>query len=134
MSFQKGLRLKHIMHISFGIILKYYSQGLSLLGSTLSPFFPPPAPNSLPTLWMLGPPSLIHRGRSAPGGAYILLIILHIYTSTSAGSWPNKHISLPIIQNLAHQPIKHNYNSFQNMVYNGARPWGHYNFPREYNH
>jgi hypothetical protein len=25
----KGLRLKHIMHISFGIILKYYSQGLS---------------------------------------------------------------------------------------------------------
>jgi hypothetical protein len=75
----KGLRLKHIMHFSFGIILKYYSQGLSPLGSTLSPFFPPPAPNSLPTLWMLSPPSLIHRGRSAPGGVYILLIILHTY-------------------------------------------------------
>jgi hypothetical protein len=38
MSFQKGLRLKHIMHFSFGIILKYYFQGLSPLGSTLSPF------------------------------------------------------------------------------------------------
>jgi hypothetical protein len=33
-----------------------------------------PAPSSLPTLWMLSPPSLIHRGRSAPGGVYILLI------------------------------------------------------------
>jgi transposase InsO family protein len=28
--------------------------------------------------------------------------------------------------NLAHQPIKHTYNSFQNLVYNGAWPWGHY--------
>jgi hypothetical protein len=73
MSFQKGLRLKHIMHFSFGIILKYYSQGLSPLGSTLSPFFPPPAPNSLPILWTLSPPSLIHRGRSAPGGVYIFI-------------------------------------------------------------
>ena len=25
--------------------------------------------------------------------------------------------------------MKHNYNSFQNMVYNGAQPWGHYNPP-----
>jgi hypothetical protein len=91
MSFQKGLRLKHIMHFSFGIILKYYFQGLSPLGSILSPFFPPPAPNSLPILWTLSPPSLIHRGRSAPGGVYILLIILHIYIYiyTSAGSWPS---------------------------------------------
>jgi hypothetical protein len=56
-----------------------------------------------------------------------------IPTSTTVGSWPSTlrlpglttHKS-PAYKNLAHQPIKHNYNSFQNMVYNGARPWGHY--------
>jgi hypothetical protein len=79
MSFQKGLRLKHIMHFSFGIILKYYSQGLSPLGSTLSPFSHLHPPNSLSILWMLSPPSLIHRGRSAHGGVCILLILLHTY-------------------------------------------------------
>jgi hypothetical protein len=54
-------------------------------------------------------------------------------TYTTAGPWPSTlrlsglttHKS-PAYKNLAHQPIKHNYNFFQNMVYNGARPWGHY--------
>jgi hypothetical protein len=55
-------------------------------------------------------------------------------TYTIAGSWPSI-LKLPGItthkplayENLAHQPIKHNYNSFPNMVYNRALPWGHYN-------
>jgi hypothetical protein len=59
-----------------------------------------------------------------------------VITYTTAGSWPST-LRLPGLtthkppayKNLAHQPIKHNYNSFQNMVYNGARPWGHYNPP-----
>jgi hypothetical protein len=57
----KELRIRHIIHMSFGIILNYYSQGLSPLGLTLSPFSHLPAPNPLPSLWMLSPPSLIHR-------------------------------------------------------------------------
>ena len=56
-------------HISFETILKYYSRPKPLGLS----------PSSLPTLWTLSPPSLIHRGRSAPGGVYILLNILHTY-------------------------------------------------------
>jgi hypothetical protein len=58
-----------------------------------------------------------------------------VITYTTAGSWPST-LRLPGLtthkpptyKNLAHQPIKHNYNSFQNMVYNGARPWGHYTY------
>jgi len=54
-------------------------------------------------------------------------------TYTTAGTWPSilrlpgltTH-KPPAYENLVHQPIKHNYNSFPNMVYNGARPWGHY--------
>jgi hypothetical protein len=57
----KELRIIHIIHMSFGIILNYYSQGLIPLGLTLSPFSHLPAPNPLPSLWMLSPPSLIHR-------------------------------------------------------------------------
>ena len=41
--------------MSFGIILKYYSQGLSPLDLTLSPFSHLTAPNPLPSLWMLSP-------------------------------------------------------------------------------
>jgi hypothetical protein len=84
----KELRIKHIIHMSFGIILKYYSQGPKPLGSTLSPFSHLPAPNPLPTLWKLSPPSLIHRGRSARGGVYILLLF-RINTGTKSGSWPS---------------------------------------------
>jgi hypothetical protein len=81
---------------------------------------------------MLSPPSLIHRGRSAHGGVYVLLIVLRDYITTT-GSWPST-LRLPGLtthkppayKNSAHQPIKHNDNSFQNLVYNGARPWGHY--------
>ena len=40
----KELRIRHIIHMSFGIILNYYSQGLSPLGLTLSPLFPPSSP------------------------------------------------------------------------------------------
>jgi len=102
MSYQQGLRLQHIMHFSFGIILKYYSQGLSPLGSTLSPFFPPPSPNSLPIMWTLSPPSLIHHGRSAPAGVYILLMCCIYIQIQNPGPWPSilrlsgliKHISL----------------------------------------
>jgi hypothetical protein len=45
------------------------------LGLTLSPFSHLPAPNPLPSLWKLSPPSLIHRGRSTPGGVYKFLLI-----------------------------------------------------------
>jgi hypothetical protein len=41
------LRTKQIFHMAFGIILKYYSQGLKPLGSTLSLSFPPSSPQSL---------------------------------------------------------------------------------------
>jgi hypothetical protein len=41
------LRTKHIFHMAFGIILKYYSQGLKPLGSTLSLSFQPSSPQSL---------------------------------------------------------------------------------------
>jgi hypothetical protein len=59
------LRTKHRFHMAFGIILKYYSQGLKPLGSTLSLSFQPSSPQSLTqVLWKLSPPSLIHRGRS----------------------------------------------------------------------
>jgi hypothetical protein len=51
----KELRIKHIIHMSFGIILKYYSQGPKPLSSTLSPFSHLPDPNPLPTLWKLSP-------------------------------------------------------------------------------
>jgi hypothetical protein len=89
LSFQKKeLRIKHNIHMSFGIILKYYSQGLKPLGSTLSPSSHLPAPNPLPTLWKLSPPSLIHRGQSARDGVYILLLF-HINTGTKSGSWPS---------------------------------------------
>jgi hypothetical protein len=57
----KELRIRHIIHMSFRIILNYYSQGLSPLNLTLSPFSHLPAPNPLPSLQMLSPPSLIHR-------------------------------------------------------------------------
>jgi hypothetical protein len=112
------------MHMSlFKIILKYYFPSLSPLG--LAPRLitqPPshlPAPSSLPTLWMLSPPSLIHRGRSAPGGVFIFYKLICIHISTSAGFWPStlklpsltNHISLQLIQNLAHWPIEHIYNS-----------------------
>jgi hypothetical protein len=43
----KELRIKHIFHMDFGIILKYYSQGLKPLGSTLSLSFQPSSPQSL---------------------------------------------------------------------------------------
>jgi hypothetical protein len=59
------LGTKHIFPMAFGIILKYYAQGLKLLGSTLSLFFQPSNPQFLTqVLWKLSPPSLIHRGRS----------------------------------------------------------------------
>ena len=74
--------------MSFGIILKYYSKGLKPLGSTLSPFSHLPAPNPLPTLWKLSPPSLIHRGRSARGGVYILLLF-RMNTGIKSGSCPS---------------------------------------------
>jgi hypothetical protein len=82
----KELRIKHIIHMFFGIILKYYSQGPKPLGSTLSPFSHLPAPNPFPTLWKLSPPSLIHRGRSARVGVYILLLF-RINTGTKSSSW-----------------------------------------------
>jgi hypothetical protein len=72
------------MHMFFGIIIKYYSQGLSPLGLTLSLFSHLPALNPLPSLWKLSPPSLIHRGQSAPGSVYkFLLIVLHDYIYNS---------------------------------------------------
>jgi hypothetical protein len=57
-------------------------------------------------------------------------------TYTTAGLWTST-LRLPGLtthkppyyKTLSHQPIKHNYNSFQKMVYNGAHPWGHYNPP-----
>jgi hypothetical protein len=59
------LRTKHRFHMAFGIILKYYSQGLKPLGSTLSLSFQPSNPQSLTQVfWKFSPPSLIHRGRS----------------------------------------------------------------------
>jgi hypothetical protein len=75
----KELRIKHIIHMSLGIILKYYSQGLKPLGSTLSPFSHLLAPNPLPTLWKLSPPSLIHRGQSARSSVYNFINVLHRY-------------------------------------------------------
>jgi hypothetical protein len=84
----KELRIKHIIHMSFGIILKYYFQGPKPLGSTLSPSSHLPAPNTLPTLWNLIPPSLIHHGQSARGDVYILLLF-YINTGTKSGPWPS---------------------------------------------
>jgi hypothetical protein len=57
----KQLRIRHIIHMSFGIILNNYSQGLSPLGLTLIPFSHLLAPNPFPSLWIISPPSLIHR-------------------------------------------------------------------------
>jgi hypothetical protein len=65
--------------MSFGIILKYNSQGLKPLGSTLSASSHLPATNPLPTLWKLSPPSLIYRGRSARSGVYIFINNVHSY-------------------------------------------------------
>ena len=68
-----GLRIK-ICHLhSFGIITKYYSQGIKPLRlcplSNLSSSFP------LPTLWKLSPISLFLRYRSVRRDVYILLMI-----------------------------------------------------------
>jgi hypothetical protein len=82
----KELRIKHIIHMSFGIILKYYSQGPESLILTLSPFSHLPAPNPLPTLWKISPPSLIQRGQSARGGVYILLLFHIIQVQNQAFS------------------------------------------------
>jgi hypothetical protein len=83
---------------------------------------------------MLSPPSLIHHGQSAHGGVYILLIVLldYIYNSkllafNTQALWPNETHKPPAYKNFAHQPTNLNYNSFQNLVYNGVWPWGHYN-------
>jgi hypothetical protein len=53
------------------------------------------------------------------GGVFIFYKLICIHISTSAGSWPStlrlpgltNHIRLQLIQNLAHQPIEHIYNS-----------------------
>jgi hypothetical protein len=81
------LRIKHKMHLSFWNNIKILFPRLKPLGSTLSPFSHLPAPNSLPSLWMLSPPSLIHRGRSAHGGVNILLMCC-IHSGTKSGPWP----------------------------------------------
>ena len=66
--------------MAFGIILKYYSQGLKPLGSTLSLSFQPSSPQSLTqALWKLSPPSLIHHGQSTHSGVYIFINVLHDY-------------------------------------------------------
>jgi hypothetical protein len=61
-----------------------------------------------------------------------------IHTSTTTGSWTST-LSLPGLtthkspayKNLAHQPIKHNHNSFQNLVYSGLA-LGTLQFPSPY--
>ena len=60
-------------------------------------------------MWMLSPPSPIHRGLSAHGSVYILLIVLldYIYNGrllafNTQAPWPNQTHKPPSYKNLAH--------------------------------